>query len=86
MHPELLWERLLLMLYAVSLLVLARCIYRVIEYIQGEDDGYLFTHEWSIYVLDCMLMVAAMTVFWLWHPNVLKKVIKREGKGARIGV
>ena len=66
------------MLYTVSILILVRCIYRVIEYIQGEQDGYLFTHEWTIYVLDAALMFIAMVTFFVWHPNVLKRVIKGE--------
>ena len=74
------------MLYTVSALILVRCIYRVIEYIQGEQDGYLFTHEWSIYVLDASLMVGAMAVFWVWHPNVLKRGGKGEGGGEGEGM
>ena len=65
------WERIILMLEGVSVLILARNIVRVVEYIQGHN-GYLLVHEWALYVFDASLMATVMAVFWWWYPISLK--------------
>ena len=59
------WESGLYMLYAVSLLIMVRSIFRVIEYAQGQT-GYSLSHEWTLYVFDSLLMFA-VTVIFLWR-------------------
>ena len=72
---ELPWERMMCMLYAVSLLIIVRSIFRVIEYIQG-NAGYLLRTEWPLYVFDAILMVITMVTFLVWYPSGWRK-----GKG-----
>lgn len=43
------WKQHLYTLYTVSLLIMARSIFRVVEYAMGQD-GYPLTHEWTLYV------------------------------------
>ncbi|KAK1624066.1 RTA1 like protein-domain-containing protein [Colletotrichum phormii] len=49
------WEESLYMLYAVSLLIMVRSIFRVVEFAQGYT-GYSLSHEWTLYVFDSLLM------------------------------
>ncbi|PNS15088.1 Protein RTM1 [Sphaceloma murrayae] len=66
-NTEVKWESLLYMLYATSILILIRSVFRLIEWVQGED-GYLLSQEWPLYIFDALLMWAATMVFWWWYP------------------
>ncbi|GKU16376.1 unnamed protein product, partial [Fusarium langsethiae] len=55
------WEKLLIMLYIVSALIMVRSVFRVVEFIGGQD-GYLLKHEWTLYVFDALLMFAAVVI------------------------
>ncbi|KIW12589.1 hypothetical protein PV08_09867 [Exophiala spinifera] len=44
-----------------------RSIYRVVEFAVG-IDGYLFNHEWCLYVLEAMPMFFALAVLAWYHP------------------
>lgn len=61
------WVTLLFALYAVSVLILVRSVFRLVEFIDGYG-GYLMTHEVFIYVFDAVLMVLVMGVLNYWHP------------------
>ncbi|KAF2631898.1 RTA1 like protein, partial [Macroventuria anomochaeta] len=51
------WEKIMLMLYVTSALILVRSIFRIIEY--GAGSGrYLLRNEWPLYIFDAVLMVA----------------------------
>ena len=60
------WKRHLNVLYSVSALILIRSIFRVIEYLQG-NDGYLISHEVFLYVFDAVLMAAVVVIFLVWY-------------------
>ncbi|KIW23461.1 uncharacterized protein PV07_11655 [Cladophialophora immunda] len=47
--------------------VQVRSVYRVVEFGMG-IDGYPFTHEWCLYVLEAVPMFIALTVLALYHP------------------
>ncbi|RSL53145.1 hypothetical protein CEP54_010526 [Fusarium duplospermum] len=61
------WESTIWMLYIVSVLVMGRSIFRVAEFVMG-NDGYLLSHEWPLYLFDALPMFAVMAVFWHWWP------------------
>ncbi|KAE8154306.1 RTA1 like protein-domain-containing protein [Aspergillus avenaceus] len=65
------WETVLLGLYAASVLILVRSIFRLVEYAQG-NDGYLISHEAFMYVFDAMLMFVAMVGMSVFHPGVTR--------------
>ncbi|OKL57055.1 hypothetical protein UA08_07398 [Talaromyces atroroseus] len=65
------WQKHLYPLYAVSVLIMVRSIFRVIEYATGQN-GYLLSHEWPMYVFDAVLMWAAMLIWGYWHPGALR--------------
>lgn len=73
------WERHLYVLYVTSVLILIRSIFRVVEYLQG-NDGYLISHEVFIYVMDALLMAIVMTVFAVWYIGDLQP--KKASDGA----
>lgn len=80
------WKKHLYTLYAVSLLILIRSIFRVVEYGMGQD-GYLLSHEWTLYIFDAVLMFAAMVIYGVFFPSELQ--VKRpksvEGSGMALG-
>jgi hypothetical protein len=64
------WRRHLYVLYATSTLILVRSIFRVVEYLQG-NDGYLISHEVFLYCFDMLLMAAVMAILWVWYVDDL---------------
>ncbi|OQD63514.1 hypothetical protein PENPOL_c009G02298 [Penicillium polonicum] len=59
---------LLYVLFAVSALIIFRCLFRVVEFCQG-NDGYLMKHEVFMYVFDTIPMFAVQAVFHFSHPG-----------------
>ncbi|OCT49005.1 putative RTA1 domain protein [Cladophialophora carrionii] len=47
--------------------VQVRSIYRVVEFAMGVD-GYLFKHEWCLYVFEAVPMFVALAVLAFYHP------------------
>lgn len=62
------WEGGLYMLYAVSLLIMVRSIFRVVEFAQGQT-GYALSHEWTLYVFDSLLMFMVAVIFAWKFPS-----------------
>ncbi|KFY17034.1 hypothetical protein V491_05141 [Pseudogymnoascus sp. VKM F-3775] len=66
------WEQYLAMLYMVSALIMIRSIFRVAEYVMG-NDGYLLRNEWTLYVFDAVLMFGVCVLFFWRHPGDLTR-------------
>lgn len=64
------WQNVMFMLYSVSILIMVRSVFRVVEYVMG-TDGYLLRHEWTLYVFDATLMLLTVGVFAWWYPGQL---------------
>ncbi|KAJ4256231.1 hypothetical protein NW762_009310 [Fusarium torreyae] len=64
------WKTLLVILYTSSGLIMVRSIFRVIEYVMGED-GALMANEAYIYVFDALLMLAVSISFNVFHPSAI---------------
>ncbi|EIT76740.1 hypothetical protein AO1008_06794 [Aspergillus oryzae 100-8] len=60
----------------LSVLIMVRSIFRVIEYAMGQD-GYLLSHEWPMYVFDTLLMFAVMVIWGVWYPGNLDFLIQK---------
>jgi uncharacterized membrane protein YhaH (DUF805 family) len=69
------WHKHLNALYLASVLILIRSIFRVVEYIQG-NDGFLISHEYFLYIFDAVLMLAVMVVFNFVHPSEVNALLK----------
>jgi hypothetical protein len=59
-------------------LILIRSVYRVIEFIQG-DNGYVISHEVFLYVFDALMMFLVMIVMNVFHPSVVLRSINNSG-------
>ncbi|KAF4853621.1 Protein RTM1 [Colletotrichum siamense] len=66
--PDVKWEQALRMLYGASGLIMARSVFRIIEFVMG-NDGYLLSNEWPLYIFDSIPMFAVMGTFWYWFPS-----------------
>ncbi|XRM37210.1 hypothetical protein ABZX51_000696 [Aspergillus tubingensis] len=64
------WRGLLFACYFVSVLILIRSVYRLIEFAQG-NSGYVISHEVFLYVLDASMMFLVMLTMNLFHPSIV---------------
>jgi hypothetical protein len=62
------WMTLLYVLYAASFFILVRCIFRLIEYLQG-NAGYIMGHEIFMYLFDSCMLLAVTVLFNVVHPS-----------------
>jgi len=74
------WQSILWMLYINSALILARCLFRVVEYGMGQS-GYLLQNEWPLYVFDSVLMLAVMGTFYHQYPSEIPASLGNGQKG-----
>ncbi|KAM0354304.1 hypothetical protein ACHAPU_001348 [Fusarium lateritium] len=79
------WRKLLYVLYAASMSILVRSVFRVAEYVMGKDSE-LQSKEFWIYVFDALLMSVVAVSLNIFHPsrvinNALdrKRIVSQEG-------
>lgn len=72
--PDIPWERYLWTLYTASLCILIRSIFRVVEYVMGQD-GFLLSHEIFLYIFDATPMLITMAIYNVMHPS---RIIYKE--------
>ncbi|OJJ42796.1 hypothetical protein ASPZODRAFT_136928 [Penicilliopsis zonata CBS 506.65] len=73
------WRGLLFACYAVSLLILVRSVYRLVEFSQG-SSGYVISHEVFLYVFDAAMMFCVMLIMNLFHPSVVLSQVEDAEK------
>ncbi|KAM5354685.1 hypothetical protein ACJ41O_001332 [Fusarium nematophilum] len=71
------WKKLLWVLYASSLFILVRSVFRVAEYVLGKE-GALQADEYWIYIFDATLMSLVAVLFNYFHPS---RVLNVRGEG-----
>ncbi|KAM0198522.1 hypothetical protein ACHAPI_004049 [Fusarium lateritium] len=73
------WTKHIYMLYAVSLLIMVRSVFRVAEFAMGAE-GYLLKHEWTLYIFDSTLMLLVVGIFYWRYPALyyMKKYVDGE--------
>ncbi|KAL4903756.1 hypothetical protein BDW74DRAFT_168652 [Aspergillus multicolor] len=71
------WRGLLFACYFVSVLILIRSVYRVVEFAQG-NTGYVISREWFLYVLDALMMLLVMVTLNVFHPSIVLKSTTRH--------
>jgi hypothetical protein len=64
------WQKHIILLYATSTIILVRSVFRVVEYLMG-NDGWVLRHEFMLYIFDTILMFAVVAIFILKHPGTL---------------
>jgi len=80
-EPGIPWQKHMFALYITSLLILIRCVFRLVEYAQGRD-GALMTYEVFLYLFDSVLMLGTVLVLILVHPSEVNALLK--GNGAKV--
>ncbi|GFF25675.1 hypothetical protein IFM61606_09516 [Aspergillus udagawae] len=61
------WKTLLYILYTMAALIIFRCLYRIVEFVQGHS-GYLVSHEIYMYLFDTLPMLIVQVPFHCWKP------------------
>ncbi|KAG8667372.1 hypothetical protein FPOAC2_12535 [Fusarium poae] len=61
------WQKVVLSVYISSILIMIRCIFRVVEFAGGRNS-YAFNHEWLFWVFESLPMVGAIGIFCIYHP------------------
>lgn len=64
------WRKIMTMLYVVSVLIMVRSVFRVVEYIMGHDS-YFLANEWPLYIFDGVLMFFVVILFGWRFPGYL---------------
>lgn len=62
------WVKYIYALYAASILILIRSLFRVIEFLGG-NEGTLMSNEVYLYIFDAVLMLGVVAIFNLVHPG-----------------
>jgi hypothetical protein len=75
------WRRHMHVLYIASGLIMIRSVFRVVEYLQG-NNGYLLRHEYFLYIFDAVLMLIVMCLFNWSHPAEVTDLYQKR-LGAR---
>jgi len=76
------WQENLFILYISSTFIMVRSIFRIAEYVQG-NDGTLLKTETCLYIFDATLMFLAMLLFNVFHPsNIISKATLRTNNWA----
>ncbi|EXJ56856.1 hypothetical protein A1O7_07200 [Cladophialophora yegresii CBS 114405] len=60
-------SKVVLGVWVAGFFVQVRSVYRVVEFAMGVD-GYLFKHEWCLYVFEAAPMFIALSVLAWYHP------------------
>ncbi|KAK2669649.1 Fungal transcription factor [Fusarium oxysporum f. sp. vasinfectum] len=71
------WQRLLVIIYVASALILIRSLFRMIEYIEGHD-GELQSKEVYVLVLDAVPMTIASVSLNIFHPSKYMKSARKS--------
>ncbi|KAH7144245.1 RTA1 like protein-domain-containing protein [Dactylonectria estremocensis] len=70
------WKQYILVLYAASVAIMIRSVFRIAEYING-SEGVLQSTEVYIYIFDAALMFAVALLFNIYHPS---KILANQNK------
>lgn len=62
------WNKYILVLYAASVFIMIRSVFRIAEYING-SEGALQSTEVYIYIFDAALMFIVVALFNRYHPT-----------------
>lgn len=60
------WQSLLKILFVAAIIIILRCIFRVLEFAQGHH-GYLVSHEEFMYLFDALPMLIVQVMFHVIH-------------------
>jgi hypothetical protein len=74
MHVK--WRRYFWLLYTVSMLIVVRSAFRLVEFVQGPESTVYGTEAY-LYVFDAALMFCVVVAMAVLHPGMLFRVIRK---------
>ncbi|GFF94852.1 hypothetical protein IFM53868_07726 [Aspergillus udagawae] len=75
--PSIRWQKYLITLYVVSILIWVRSAFRVIEYLEG-NAGSIMRHEAYVYIFDATLMFLVMAWMNWFHLSEIGLLLRNE--------
>ncbi|KAH7139287.1 putative RTA1 domain protein [Dendryphion nanum] len=75
-RPNVKWRRHLWNLYAVSVLVFVRSLFRLIEFAEGPESK-LYKTEVYLYIFDAALMFLVVALMAIIHPGLLVRSVRK---------
>lgn len=76
-EPQIRWQTYLITLYITSVLILIRSIFRVIEYLEG-NDGPLMSSEVYVFIFDGVLMLCVLVWMNWFHPSEIGILLRGD--------
>lgn len=64
------WKKMIHILYTLSVLILFRCVFRLVEYAMG-NAAYLIANEWTLYAFDGIPMFSVSVLLFVFQPSKL---------------
>jgi hypothetical protein len=61
-------RKVLIVMYISSVIITARCAYRIVEFFQG-FTGFVYTHEEFFYIFEATIMFINTAMLNIWHPG-----------------
>ncbi|KAM0343500.1 hypothetical protein ACHAPU_008531 [Fusarium lateritium] len=77
LDPSVRWQTYLITLYVTGVLIWVRSLFRVVEFIEG-NDGHLMRSEVWVFVFDGMLMLMVLAWMNWFHPGEIGLLIRGE--------
>lgn len=77
-QPHIHWRRHMWTLYAVSILIVVRSLFRFIEFAEGAG-GSMYKNEALMYVFDASLLFATTVCLAVVHPGMLSRSTRKAG-------
>lgn len=77
------WNRHVMVMFLACGLIGLRSVVRLAEYAQG-FEGYIYTHEWCLYVLDFVPIAVVAGAYAWFHPSEVNAALK-GGKAVHEG-
>ncbi|KAI0851876.1 RTA1-domain-containing protein [Daldinia vernicosa] len=75
--PQVRWQHYLVTLYVTGVMIWVRSLFRVIEYLQG-NEGTLSRSEVYLYVFDAALILIAMLWMNWYHPSEIGVLLRGQ--------
>lgn len=74
------WRKYMWMLYTVSILIVVRSVFRLIEFSEG-PEGQIYKTEALMYVFDASIMFIVVVIMAVLHPGLLLRAIRKTDRG-----
>ncbi|KAJ9225349.1 hypothetical protein DTO169C6_2379 [Paecilomyces variotii] len=83
-QSQITWESLMWALYAACFLILVRSVFRVVEFVEG-NDGFIMHREYLLYIFDACLMSLSGIVLIVVYPGTFyRRFDNQRDSGLRL--